>query len=95
MNIKTKFDIGDEVYFFENGEINKMEISEISTKTNNKTKVKYTVENNFTVQLIKEKNLFKTTKELFNHIEKEIKEADKKFSDFKCGVGNSDKKDGK
>lgn len=72
MNITTKYDIGDEVYLIDNNDICKVEIYEIEIFiADNNIAITYTISG--AIGNVKEDQLFKTTKELYNHIEKEIK----------------------
>lgn len=76
MIIKTKYDIGDEVYFFDDDKIKHGEIIGIyTTHENNIKDVDYAIDG--VALYFTESQLFKTTKELYRHIEKEIKKLNK------------------
>jgi len=86
MKIETRFDIGDKVYFFYNdilckGKIIKGEYSKSTIKEVLFISSRYTLSfDGMKIELF-EGNLCKTTKEIYELIEKRIKEIDKYKTD--------------
>ncbi len=72
MKIETKFDIDDEVYFFDGDTVEREKINQIYIACDiDGTIIDYDIESIPNPK--PEKSLFKTTKDLYKHIEKEVK----------------------
>jgi hypothetical protein len=78
MNIKTKYSIGDEVYYFDNeGNVLNAEIKIIQyTRSDFDEQTWYWLLDD--TEGYREDQLFKRAKDIYKEIEKDIKEADKK-----------------
>ncbi len=74
MKIETKFDIDEEAYFFDGNTAKRERINRIAIECNNLDEITeaYELENTGNM-LFPKHQLFKTTKELYKHVEKEIK----------------------
>ena len=73
MKFETKFDLDEEAYFFD-GDIVKREkiiLINITSDIVTGTTKEYLMEGS--VKPLQEKQLFKTTKDLYKHVEKEVK----------------------
>jgi hypothetical protein len=78
MNIKTKYSVGDLVYYFDNeGNVLKNEIKFVRYyKSDFDEQTWYGLLDEF--EDFREDQLFKRTKDIYKEIQKDIKEADKK-----------------
>ena len=74
MNIETKFNIDDGVYFFDGDKVKKGKISMIYATYDDVDGVIIDYDIEGVSGSLPEKELFKTTKDLYKHVEKEIKD---------------------
>lgn len=70
MTIKTKFNVGDSVFFIKDGKVQQIEITDIRIDINkNDTNIEYIIGNSaFNYDICKEELLFSTKEELINSL---------------------------